>query len=102
MANKILDEDNKVVLPVCQEALGAEEELISIAEKLGVPIFKALLDKTIIHDNKTNTTRGICLLEATPFSNATIISNILLIAGAYFRMWSISLKVRSSQRNLAV
>ena len=59
-----------------------------------------MLDKTIIPDNNTNTTGGIGLLETTPFSNAMIKANILLMVGAYFRMLSISPKVGSSERDL--
>jgi pyruvate dehydrogenase (quinone) len=47
-AAQILNTGNRVVILVGQGALGAGEEVIAIAEKLGAPIVKALLGKAVI------------------------------------------------------
>jgi pyruvate dehydrogenase (quinone) len=54
--------NNRVVILVGQGALGAGEEVIAVAEKLGAPIVKALLGKAVIPDDSPYTTGGIGLL----------------------------------------
>ncbi len=57
----ILNEAKKPVLLVGQGALGAGEEVIELADKLGAPIVKALLGKAVVPDDHPLTTGGIGL-----------------------------------------
>jgi pyruvate dehydrogenase (quinone) len=84
-AAKILNtENNRVVILVGQGALGAGEQVIAVAEKLGAPIVKALLGKAVVPDDSPYTTGGIGLLGTTPSSDAMSEADILLMIGTSF------------------
>jgi pyruvate dehydrogenase (quinone) len=83
-AAQILNTGNRVVILVGQGALGAGEEVIAIAEKLGAPIVKALLGKAVIPDDNPYTTGGIGLLGTTPSSDAMSEADTLLMIGTSF------------------
>jgi pyruvate dehydrogenase (quinone) len=76
--------NNKVVILVGQGALGAGEEVVAVAEKLGAPIVKALLGKAVVPDDSPYTTGGVGLLGTTPSSDAMSEANILLMIGTSF------------------
>jgi pyruvate dehydrogenase (quinone) len=83
-AAQILNTGNRVVILAGQGALGAGEEVIAIAEKLGAPIVKALLGKAVIPDDSPYTTGGIGLLGTTPSSDAMNEADTLLMIGTSF------------------
>ena len=83
-AAQILNTGNRVVILVGQGALGAGEEVIAVAEKLGAPIIKALLGKAVIPDDSPYTTGGIGLLGTTPSSDAMNEADTLFMIGTSF------------------
>src|ERR687888_1112822 len=83
-AAQILNTGNRVVILVGQGALGAGEEVIAVAEKLGAPIVKALLGKAVIPDDSPYTTGGIGLLGTSPSSDAMDEADTLLMIGTSF------------------
>lgn len=83
-AAQILNTGNRVVILVGQGALGAGEEVIAVAEKLGAPIVKALLGKAVVPDDNPYTTGGIGLLGTTPSSDAMSEADTLLMIGTSF------------------
>jgi pyruvate dehydrogenase (quinone) len=83
-AAQILNTGNRVVILVGQGALGAGEEVIAVAEKLGAPVVKALLGKAVIPDDNPYTTGGIGLLGTTPSSDAMSEADTLFMIGTSF------------------
>src|SRR5437588_2472787 len=84
LAAFILNEAKKPVLLVGQGALGAGDEVIEIADKLGAPIVKALLGKAVVPDDHPLTTGGLGLLGTTPSQEAMEQADALLIIGSSF------------------
>jgi pyruvate dehydrogenase (quinone) len=80
----ILNEAEKPVILVGQGALGAGDEVIEIADKLGAPIVKALLGKAVVPDDHPLTTGGLGLLGTTPSQEAMEQADALLIIGSSF------------------
>jgi pyruvate dehydrogenase (quinone) len=80
----LLNEAKKPVMLVGQGALGAREEVIEIAEKLGAPIVKALLGKAVVPDDHPLTTGGLGLLGTSPSQEAMEQADALLIIGSSF------------------
>jgi pyruvate dehydrogenase (quinone) len=83
-AAQILNTGNRVVILVGQGALGAGEEVIAVAEKLGALVVKALLGKAVIPDDNPYTTGGIGLLGTTPSSDAMSEADTLFMIGTSF------------------
>jgi pyruvate dehydrogenase (quinone)/pyruvate oxidase len=83
-AARILDEGEKVFILAGQGALGAREELLSLADKLGAPIGKALLGKAVVPDDHPLTTGGVGLLGTRPSEEAMKECDTLLIVGSAF------------------
>lgn len=83
-AAAILNAGNKVVMLVGQGALGATDEVIAVAEKLGAPIVKALLGKAVVPDDHPLCTGGIGLLGTSPSSDAMAEADTLLMVGTSF------------------
>jgi pyruvate dehydrogenase (quinone)/pyruvate oxidase len=83
-AAKILNAGNRVVILVGQGALGAGEEVIAVAEKLGAPVVKALLGKAVIPDDNPYSLGGLGLLGTTPSSDAMGEADTLLMVGTSF------------------
>ena len=83
-AAQILNTGNRVVILVGQGALGAGEEVIAVAEKLGAPIVKALLGKAVIPDDSPYSMGGVGLLGTTPSSDAMSEADTLLMVGTSF------------------
>jgi pyruvate dehydrogenase (quinone) len=83
-AARILNEGNKVVILAGAGALGAGEELASVAELLGAPVAKALLGKAVLPDDHPHVTGGVGLLGTMPSQDALSECDTLLIAGSGF------------------
>jgi pyruvate dehydrogenase (quinone) len=84
VAGFLLNEAKKPVILVGQGALGATDEVIEIADKLGAPIVKALLGKAVVSDDHPLTTGGLGLLGTTPSQEAMEHADALLIIGSSF------------------
>ncbi|MGB6627255.1 MAG: pyruvate oxidase, partial [Nitrososphaeraceae archaeon] len=74
----------KVVILAGQGALGAEDELVSVAQKLGAPIVKALLGKAVVPDDNSYSIGGIGLLGTGPASDAMSEADTLFMIGTSF------------------
>ena len=83
-AAKILNSGEKVVILVGQGALAAGDEVISVAEKLGAPVVKALLGKAVIPDAHPVSIGGLGLLGTEPASDAMSEADTLLMVGTSF------------------
>jgi pyruvate dehydrogenase (quinone)/pyruvate oxidase len=84
LAAFILNEAKKPVILVGQGALGAGQEVIEVADKLGAPVVKALLGKAVIPDDHPLTTGGLGLLGTSPSQEAMEQADALLIVGSSF------------------
>jgi pyruvate dehydrogenase (quinone)/pyruvate oxidase len=80
----LLNDALKPVILVGQGALGAGDEVIELADKLGAPIVKALLGKAVVPDDHPLTTGGLGLLGTTPSQEAMENCDALLIIGSSF------------------
>ena len=83
-AANILNSGERVVILAGQGALGAGEELIAVAEKLGSPIVKALLGKAVIPDDNPYSIGGLGLLGTEPSTDAMSEADTLLMVGTSF------------------
>ena len=83
-AAELLNRAEKPVMLVGQGALGATDQVIEIAEKLGSPIVKALLGKAVVPDEHPLTTGGLGLLGTTPSQEAMESADLLFIVGSSF------------------
>jgi pyruvate dehydrogenase (quinone)/pyruvate oxidase len=83
-AADILNKGSKPVILVGQGAIGATDEVIEIAERLGAPIVKALLGKEVVPDDHPLTTGGLGLLGTTPSQEAMENADTILIIGSSF------------------
>ncbi|MCA1635721.1 MAG: pyruvate oxidase [Acidobacteria bacterium] len=84
LAAFILNEAKKPVILVGQGALGATDEVIEVADKLGAPVVKALLGKAVVPDDHPLTTGGLGLLGTTPSQEAMEQADALFIIGSSF------------------
>jgi pyruvate dehydrogenase (quinone) len=84
MAAFLLNEAKKPVILVGQGALGAGDEVIELADKLGAPVVKALLGKAVIPDDHPLTTGGLGLLGTAPSEDVMENCDALLIIGSSF------------------
>jgi pyruvate dehydrogenase (quinone) len=83
-AAKVLNAGSSIVILVGQGALGAGDEVLAVAEKLGAPVVKALLGKAVIPDDNQYSLGGLGLLGTEPSSNAMSEAYTLLIVGTSF------------------
>lgn len=83
-AANILNSGEKVVILAGQGALDAGNELISVAQKLGAPIVKALLGKAVAPDDSPYSIGGIGLLGTEPASDAMSEADTLFMIGTSF------------------
>ena len=81
-AAELINRGNKVAILVGQGCLGAREEILQLAEKIGAPIVKALLGKAVVPDDSPFTTGGIGLLGTAPSQDALKECDTLIIAGS--------------------
>ncbi|BDI34061.1 pyruvate oxidase [Capsulimonas corticalis] len=83
-AATILNAAKKPVMLVGQGALGAGDEVIALAEKLGSPVVKALLGKAVIPDDSPYTTCGLGLLGTAPSEDVMKECDAILFVGTSF------------------
>jgi pyruvate dehydrogenase (quinone) len=83
-AADILNGGKRVAILVGRGALGAADELETLAETLGAPIIKALLGKAAVPDDSPYTTGGIGLLGTKPSQEALENCDTLLMVGTSF------------------
>jgi pyruvate dehydrogenase (quinone)/pyruvate oxidase len=83
-AARVLNSGNRIVILVGQGALGAGDEVLAIAEKLGAPVVKALLGKAVISDDNQYSLGGLGLLGTEPSSDAMSEADTLLMVGTCF------------------
>ncbi|MBX7158562.1 MAG: pyruvate oxidase [Verrucomicrobiae bacterium] len=83
-AAEILNDSKKIAILAGRGALKATQELITLAEKLGAPIIKALLGKACVPDDSPYTTGGIGLLGTKPSQEAIEECDCLLMVGTSF------------------
>jgi pyruvate dehydrogenase (quinone) len=83
-AAAVLNAGKKTVVLAGRGALGAREEVIAVAERLGAPIAKPLLGKGVVPDEHPLTTGGTGLLGTTPSQEALEECDTLLIVGSSF------------------
>jgi pyruvate dehydrogenase (quinone)/pyruvate oxidase len=84
LAAFILNEAKKPVILVGQGALGATDEVIELADRIGAPVVKALLGKAVVPDDHPLTTGGIGLLGTKPSEEVMEQCDALLIIGSSF------------------
>lgn len=83
-AAQLLNSARRVAILAGQGALGATDELLDCAERLGAPIVKALLGKALVPDAHPLTTGGIGLLGTRASQHAMETCDALLIVGSTF------------------
>lgn len=83
-AAEILNSGERIVMLVGQGCLGAEVEVIAVAEKLGAPIVKALLGKAVVPDDHPYCIGGLGLLGTAPATDAMAEADTLLMVGTSF------------------
>jgi pyruvate dehydrogenase (quinone) len=83
-AADIINDGSRVAILAGRGCLGARDELLELAEKIGAPIIKPLLGKAVVPDDSEYTTGGIGLLGTAPSQDALAECDTLLIAGTSF------------------
>jgi pyruvate dehydrogenase (quinone) len=83
-AADVLNSGNKIVILVGQGALNAGQEVISVAERIGAPVVKALFGKAVIPDNHPYSIGGIGMLGTEPATDAMSEADTLLMIGTSF------------------
>jgi pyruvate dehydrogenase (quinone) len=83
-AADVINSGNKIVILVGQGALNASQEVLSVAERVGAPVVKALLGKAVIPDNHPNSIGGIGMLGTEPATDAMSEADTLLMIGTSF------------------
>jgi pyruvate dehydrogenase (quinone) len=83
-AAEILDAGEKVAILVGRGALGAHEQVMQIAEKLGAGVAKALLGRTVLDDALPYCTGSIGLLGTKPSWTLMNECDTLLMVGSSF------------------
>jgi pyruvate dehydrogenase (quinone) len=83
-AADIINNGKRVAILVGRGCLGAGDEVLELAEKIGAPIIKALLGKAVVPDASDYTTGGVGLLGTAPSQDALEECDTLLIAGSSF------------------
>lgn len=83
-AADILNHGRRVAILAGRGCLGAQAEIVALAEKIGAPIIKALLGKAVTPDRSPYTTGGLGLLGTAPSQDAMEECDTLLIAGSNY------------------
>ncbi|ALP53942.1 pyruvate oxidase [Candidatus Tenderia electrophaga] len=83
-AAAILNSGERIVILAGRGALGATDELLELAERLGAPIAKALLGKACVPDDSPYTTGPVGMLGSRPSQQALENCDTLLIVGSSF------------------
>jgi pyruvate dehydrogenase (quinone) len=83
-AAAVLNRGNKVAMLVGAGALGATDEVIAVAERLGAGVAKALLGKAVLPDDLPWVTGSIGLLGTEPSDTMMSECDTLLMVGSGF------------------
>jgi pyruvate dehydrogenase (quinone) len=83
-AADLINDGSRVAILAGRGCLGAREEVLELAEKVGAPIIKPLLGKAVVPDDSSYTTGGIGLLGTAPSQDALAECDMLIIAGSGF------------------
>ncbi|HWH52952.1 MAG TPA: thiamine pyrophosphate-dependent enzyme [Gemmatimonadaceae bacterium] len=83
-AAELINDGSKVAILAGRGCLGARDEVLELAERVGAPIVKPLLGKAVVPDDSAFTTGGIGLLGTAPSQDALEECDTLLIAGSTF------------------
>jgi pyruvate dehydrogenase (quinone) len=83
-AAAILNNAGKICILAGQGALGARQEVETLAERLGAPVAKALLGKGVVPDDSPYTVGGVGLLGTRPGQEALENCDGLVIVGSSF------------------
>ncbi|MBX6331184.1 MAG: pyruvate oxidase [Gemmatimonadaceae bacterium] len=83
-AARILNRAARPVMLVGQGALGATDEVLAVADRIGAPLVKALLGKWVVPHDHPLTTGGIGLLGTAPSVDAMEGCDAILIVGSSF------------------
>src|SRR5205814_735831 len=65
-AAEVINSGSKIAILVGRGCLGARDEVLALADRVGGPIVKALLGKAVVPDDDPHTTGGIGLLGTSP------------------------------------
>ena len=83
-AARVLNEGQRVAILVGQGCLGAGDELLAVADRLGAGIAKALLGKAVLPDSLDHVTGAIGLLGTKPSYDLMMSCDTLLVVGSSF------------------
>jgi len=83
-AAAVLNEGTDVVMLVGAGALGAREEVLAVAERLGSPVVKTLPGKAVVPDDHPLTTGGVGLLGTKASEEAMESARTLFMVGTNF------------------
>jgi pyruvate dehydrogenase (quinone) len=83
-AADVINAGSKVAILAGRGCLGARNEVLALAEKVGGPIIKPLLGKAVVPDDNPYTTGGIGLLGTAPSQEALEDCDTLIICGSSF------------------
>ena len=83
-AADLINHGSKIAILAGRGCLGARDEVLELAEKVGGPIIKPLLGKAVVPDDSPYTTGGIGLLGTAPSQDALSECDTLMIAGSGF------------------
>src|SRR5689334_2908233 len=83
-AAALINKGRKVVILAGRGCLGAQSEVMQLAERTAGVIIKPLLGKGVVPDNHPNTTGGIGLLGTAPSQDAMNDCDTLVIVGSSF------------------
>ncbi|MFL5785271.1 MAG: thiamine pyrophosphate-dependent enzyme [Bacteriovoracaceae bacterium] len=83
-AAELINKCKRPVILAGRGALGASDEVIALADKIGAPIVKPLLGKAVVPDDHPLTTGGIGLLGTKPSQEAMEECDLLLMVGTSF------------------
>jgi thiamine pyrophosphate-dependent acetolactate synthase large subunit-like protein len=81
-AADLINQSNKIMILAGRGALAAREEIEKLADKLGAPVAKALLGKTLLPDDSPFTTGGTGKLGTLPSMQMMAECDLLLILGS--------------------
>jgi pyruvate dehydrogenase (quinone) len=80
----LINEGSKVAILAGRGCLGARDEILELADRVGGPIIKPLLGKAVVPDDNPFTTGGIGLLGTAASQDVLEECDTLLIAGSGF------------------
>ncbi len=83
-AADLINDGSKVAILAGRGCLGARDEVLELADRVGGPIVKPLLGKAVVPDDSPFTTGGIGLLGTAPSQDVLEECDTLLIAGSGF------------------